>query len=189
MTQQLENSDLDQAARISRQVGDKARDLFASGRMLCTPAVVTALNEGLGGEVDPSVINNFTAGMGEGLGGAGCLCGAVSGGCLGLGLFLGSGNAGGRASRKVAAASCALHNAFKAERGSTCCRVLSKKVKDDPKAHLAQCTELSGLAAELACAAILEARPELAAQTQQGYLEAKVKKKGLLGRLIRAVSA
>ena len=173
---------------LSQLVGAKAQALFADGRMLCTPAVVTALNQGLGGEVDPAVINNFTAGMGNGLGGAGCLCGAVSGGCLALGLFLGSGRAGGRASRQVAAASHALHDDFKTQRGSTCCRVLSRKVKDDAKAHMAQCADLSRLAAELACQAILAARPELAQKADLTYLQDGVKKKGALGRLITAVA-
>lgn len=174
---------------ISRLVGAKAQELFTSGRMLCAPAVLTALNQGLGGGLDQALLNNLSAGLVEGLGGAGCLCGAVSGACLGLGLFLGAGREGGRSSRRVAAASHELHDAFKAARGSTCCRVLSKKVKHDKQAHFAQCAELSGLAAELACRALLAQRPELAQTADLEYLRQGVKKKTGLARLITAVSA
>jgi C_GCAxxG_C_C family probable redox protein len=173
---------------ISRLVGAKAQELFSRGRMLCAPAVLTALNLGLGGGLEQPMVNNLTAGLGEGLGGAGCLCGAVSGACVGLGLFMGSGKDGGRASRRVAEASHQLHDSFKAERGSTCCRVLSRKVKDDKKAHMAQCAELSGLAAELACRAILLQRPELAQTADLDYLSQKVAKKSGLARLATAVS-
>ena len=174
---------------LSRLVGAKAHELFSNGRMLCAPAVLTALNRSLGGNMDQALINNLTAGLVEGLGGAGCLCGAVSGACLGLGLFLGAGKDGGRSSRRVAASGKELHNAFKAERGSTCCRVLSKKVKDDKKAHFAQCAELSGLAAELACRSILEQRPELAQAADLDYLRNGVKKKTGLARLATAISS
>jgi len=174
---------------ISRLVGAKAQELFFNGRMLCAPAVLTALNRGLGGGLDQALVNNLTAGLVEGLGGAGCLCGAVSGACLGLGLFLGAGKDGGRASRRVAAAGKELHDAFKAERGSTCCRVLSKKVKHDKKAHFAQCAELSGLAAELACRSLLAQRPELAQTADLVYLRREVGKKSGLARLVTAVSA
>ncbi|MCB2192776.1 MAG: C-GCAxxG-C-C family protein [Deltaproteobacteria bacterium] len=170
-------------------VGAKAQELFFNGRMLCAPAVLTALNQGLGGKLDQAVVNNLTAGLVEGLGGAGCLCGAVAGACMGLGLFLGAGKEGGRSSRRVAAASHELHDAFKAERGSTCCRVLSKKVKHDKKAHFAQCAELSGLAAELACRALLEQRPELAQAVDMNYLRHEVGKKSGLARLVTAVSS
>ncbi|MCF8033911.1 MAG: C-GCAxxG-C-C family protein [Desulfarculaceae bacterium] len=174
-------------AELSRLLADKAKDLFASGHMLCTPAVVTALNQGLGGGLSPEVVNNLTAGLGNGLGGAGCLCGAVSGGTLSLGLFLGNGKAGGRTAKSVATASHELHDQFKKERGSTCCRVLSKKVKHDAKAHMAQCAELTRRAAEMAATAILATRPELAAQADLDYLHGRVKKKGTLARLATAV--
>ncbi len=174
---------------ISRLVGDKAQELFANGRMLCAPAVLTALNQGLAGGLEPAVINNLTAGLVEGLGGAGCLCGAVAGACMGLGLFLGAGKEGGRSSRRTGAASHELHDAFKKARGSTCCRVLSKKFKDDKKAHFEQCAELSGLAAELACRSLLAQRPELLQGADLAYLRAGVKKKSGLSRLLTAVSA
>jgi len=170
-------------------LGAKAQELFADGRMLCAPAVLTALNRGLGGGLDQSLINNLCAGLVEGLGGAGCLCGAVSGACLGLGLFLGAGKDGGRSSRRVAAAGKELHDAFKAQRGSTCCRVLTKKVKHEKMAHFEQCAELSGLAAELACQSILAQRPELAQAADLDYLRRGVKKKTSLARLITAISA
>ena len=57
----------------------------------------------------------------------------------------------------------ALHNAFKAANGATCCRVLSKKVKHDKKAHFKQCADLTADATEMAALLILNKRPELLA--------------------------
>jgi C_GCAxxG_C_C family probable redox protein len=176
------------AVQLSRLVQAKAQGLFASGRMLCAPAVLTALNRGLGGGLDQATLHNLTAGLVNGLGGAGCLCGAVGGGCLALGLFLGGGKPGGRAARRVAAAGRELHDAFKSARGSTCCRVLTKKVKHDRKAHLAQCAELSGLAAGLACRIIIAQRPKLVPRADLSYLQRGGKKKSSLARLIAAVA-
>jgi len=176
------------AVQLSRLVQAKAQALFASGRMLCAPAVLTALNRGLGGGLDQAALHNLAAGLVNGLGGAGCLCGAVGGGCLALGLFLGNGKPDGRAARRVAAAGRELHHAFRAARGSTCCRVLTQKVKHDRKAHRAQCAELSGLAAGLACRIIIARRPGLAPRADLAYLRRGEPPKSGLARLAAAVA-
>lgn len=54
-----------------------------------------------------------------------------------------------------------LHDAFKAANGATCCRVLSRKVEHDRKAHFRQCAALTEQAAGLAAYLVLRKRPEL----------------------------
>ena len=57
--------------------------------------------------------------------------------------------------------SAAIHEAFTARHKSSCCRVLTKHVKNDASAHMAQCAALTGYGAELAVFSILRLRPEL----------------------------
>jgi C_GCAxxG_C_C family probable redox protein len=147
-------------AEICRQAGEEAKGLMLSGGLYCAPAVLAVLNRRLGGGLDDDLVRRLTAGLPEGMG-SGCTCGALSGAQVALGLFL-----GGRGfDRAMAASARALHDAFKAAHGSTCCRVLTRKAKGrrEKKEH---CAALTGHAAELACRLALKARPELAGQGQ-----------------------
>lgn len=142
---------------VCRQVGGQARELMAVGGSYCAPAVLMALNQRLGGGLSEDLIRRLTAGLPEGMG-SGCTCGALTGGQMALGLFLGERGYGGAMTK----AARALHDGFKAQEGSTCCRVLTKKSKGrrDRREH---CSAMAGLAAELACRQVLASRPELAA--------------------------
>lgn len=151
---------------VCRQVGEQARELMSAGRLYCAPAVLTALNQRLGGELSEELIQRLSAGLPEGMG-SGCTCGALSGGQLALGLFLGQSGFGGA----MAKAARALHDDFKTQAGSTCCRVLTKKAKGR-RARADHCAYLTGLAAELACRQVLAARPELASASAQAALPA-----------------
>ena len=165
---------------LAAHIGEKAENLFLSKQMLCTEAVVSALNDGLHGGLSQGQAAALTAGFTEGLGGSGCLCGAVSGAVMALGLFLGKGQ--NHAARgKVQKAAKQVHDEFKQAHRSTCCRVLSRPVKDDAKAHFQQCARFSGQAAEMAARIILEKRPELAGQADSDFLDRR--QNSLTGRV------
>ena len=112
----------------------------------------------------------IASGFSEGIGGAGCICGAFSGGLMALGLFLGRQglNAGG--SRKILAKSKALHDRFRSQFGSPCCRILTKRIRHDERALFKHCAKQTGEAAELAARVILESRPDLAQQADWDFL-------------------
>jgi C_GCAxxG_C_C family probable redox protein len=151
----------------------KARNLFLTRQLQCAQAVLCSLNEGLRGGLRRDVAARLASGLAEGLGGGGCLCGAVSGGVLAIGLFMGK---DGRTLLNASGSSFStalLHREFAERFGSACCKVLSKKVKHDGKAHFDQCAELTGAAAEIASRIILEAKPHLAKTADIEYLEAK----------------
>ncbi len=86
-----------------------------------------------------------------------------------LGLFLGKSESylHRRAVRNAAAE---LHERFRKEFGSACCKVLIRHVKDDPKEHFSHCGGLTGTAAEMTVRMILEKRPELVRQADEGFL-------------------
>lgn len=164
----------------------KSRSLFLTRRFQCAQAVLCSLNEGLQGGLRRDIAAPLASGLAEGLGGSGCLCGALTGGVLAIGLFMGK---DGRTLLKASGSSFStalLHRHFADRFGSACCKVLSKKVKHDAKAHFEQCAELTGAAAEIASRIILESKPHLAKMADLEYLTKK--DSTLMGTLNRVLS-
>jgi hypothetical protein len=89
---------------------------------------------------------------------------------MAVGLFLGRQTLGGKGVKKVQDKGRELHDRFKSEFGSTCCRVLTKKVRRDQKALMKLCTLHTGAVTEAAARLILETRPELLAQADLEFL-------------------
>jgi len=143
---------------LVQSMADRAEALFANREMYCGEAIMTALNEGLGGGLEHEQARGLAMGFGEGVGKAGCLCGALGGAVLATSWFLSR----GLESKQVREAAREVHDRFKTEHGSSCCRVLIKPVKADPPKHFAQCTGLTRKGAELAARVILSRLPELA---------------------------
>jgi hypothetical protein len=92
---------------------------------------------------------------------------------MAVGLFLGRQAAGRKGLKTVQDKGKELHDLFRSEFGSTCCRVLTKEVRHDQKALMKLCTLHTGEAAEAAARLILEARPELVAQADLEFLYAR----------------
>jgi C_GCAxxG_C_C family probable redox protein len=151
----------------------KAQNLFLTRQLQCSQAVLCTLNEGLGGGLRRDIAERLASGLAEGLGGSGCLCGAVSGGVLALGLFMGKDRRNLLNASGSSYSTALLHREFAERFGSACCKLLSKKVKRDGKTHLDQCAELTGAAAEIASRIILDAKPHLAKTADIEYLKAK----------------
>jgi C_GCAxxG_C_C family probable redox protein len=111
--------------------------------------------------------------LGEGLGGRGCVCGALNGGVLALGLFLGTSTPGWHNGKRVRAAASELHDFFRQSFGATCCRVLTKDVPGASKDHRRQCALRTGRTAEETARIILRERPELVREIDWSYLNQK----------------
>ncbi|MBI5594060.1 MAG: C_GCAxxG_C_C family protein [Deltaproteobacteria bacterium] len=148
-------------------------NLMSTGRMMCSEAVLSVLNQGLGGGLPPDVAMKVASGFPEGIGGSGCTCGTLTGCVIALGLFLSQGDSNLAAHRKAMDASGRLHRDFKSRFGSTCCRVLIKKGSSEIPHHFEVCCERGGWAAEHAARMILAERPELAPQADQAFLRRK----------------
>ena len=67
-------------------IADRARNLYLTRQMLCTEAVVTALNQGLKGGLTDVQATAVSAPFCVALGESGCLCGALSGAVLATGI-------------------------------------------------------------------------------------------------------
>ncbi len=106
-------------------VAEKAGRLFDSG-LNCTQAVLQATM----GLEDPQMMKMAEA-FGGGIGDTKCLCGAVSGGVMALGLK-------GKGKKAVK-----LMEEFKARNRVTCCKALSAPYPWLSKEHLANCRRIT----------------------------------------------
>ena len=83
----------------------------------------------------------MSSGFPWGLGGGGCIFGALAGGTMCLGYFFGRKTPGDPKITKCFKLTNELHDYFKETCGATCCRVLTKgKEKNSPE-RKAQCTQ------------------------------------------------
>jgi C_GCAxxG_C_C family probable redox protein len=187
MEQMEENIDSDAEALVAN-IRERARNLYQTRQMLCTEAVVAALNHGLHGGLTDAQATAMAAPFSAALGDSGCLCGALSGAVMASGLLIGK-DQPYRHRQDMRDSARQLHDTFKLANGATCCRVLSRTVKDDKKAHFQQCAGLTAQAAEMAARLVLRERPDLIAQADDGFLSRRQSVvSGALLRLVRLFS-
>ncbi len=176
------------AAELARVAGERAYNLFDTGQLLCSEAVLAVANRALGGDLTDDLAIRLTACLPQGVGDSGCVCGALSGGVLALGLFLGRDRPGSRDKRNAMNAASALHNSFKGEFKSTCCRVLRKNVKHDSKAHMRQCSRFTRATTEMVVRIILQRRPALVEKADWDYLRKRDSRVGSRIRMLAGMA-
>lgn len=110
-------------------VRDVAEEYFRSGTYYCSEAVVETINDVLGKPYDDDVVR-LASGFPIGMGKAQCLCGAVSGGQIGLGMVYGR-KRGEPMDPEMFEISKGLHDYIKEEYRSCCCRVITRKWQGD----------------------------------------------------------
>ncbi|GFK93091.1 hypothetical protein NNJEOMEG_00920 [Fundidesulfovibrio magnetotacticus] len=169
------------AEALAEAVAERALALFESREMYCAEAVLCALSEGLGGGLERESARGLAMGFGQGLGKAGCVCGALGGAVMGASFFL----ARELSPDEVRGASKRLHAVFTGAHGSSCCRVLTRTVRDDPKGHFRQCAVFTRHGALLAAREVLGRMPRLA--TGAG-LAAVSRRRSRLGSLLRRLA-
>ncbi|ADH85421.1 C-GCAxxG-C-C family protein [Desulfurivibrio alkaliphilus] len=161
--------------KIPELCGQRAENIYSHRNFCCAESVLVTLN----GAFKIGLAENTAAALGSGfchgMGGAGCVCGALAGGEMVLGLLLGPRQEGGLAKKvfqkEIAAV---MHDRFKERFGATCCRVLLKKRKEKQGAS---CAELTRGATELAAELLLTSRPELATKVDHDFLAVRDDKK------------
>ncbi|MGX6980198.1 C-GCAxxG-C-C family protein [Vagococcus elongatus] len=110
-------------------VREAAEEYFRSGTYYCSEAVVDTMNEALGKPYDDSVVG-LASGFPIGMGKAQCLCGAVSGGQIALGMVYGR-KKGEPMNPEMFEISKGLHDYIKREYRSCCCRIITKEWRGD----------------------------------------------------------
>ncbi len=134
-----------------------AEKYYRDGDFYCSEAVVKTIRDAFGLEFDDSVIA-VASGFPVGIGGSGCTCGAVIGGVMALGMVFGRTQAKDERVNKAMALSKELHDQFRANHKSLCCRVLTKNLTLGTPEHLEQCIALTGEVAEAVARIIVRER-------------------------------
>ena len=132
----MNKQDFIQAAR------EKAEGYFARGEFFCSEAVVHTINEFLGWPF-PAEVTKLASGFPIGLGKAGCLCGAVSGGEMALGMVYGRSH-GDKMDERMFPVAAGLHDHVKNMYKSTCCRVMIKDFVFTSPERKAHCVKITG---------------------------------------------
>jgi len=128
--------------KILESVRKQAEGYFQRGEYFCSESVVHTINELLGCPFQLDVVK-LASGFPIGLGKSGCLCGAVSGGAMALGMAYGR-KLGEPMSEKMFPASAALHDHIKNMYKSTCCRVMIKNYEFTSPERKAHCVQITG---------------------------------------------
>lgn len=124
-----------------------AEDLFRGG-FFCSEAVVSAIRSNFELDVPEEVIA-MASGFPIGIGRSKCLCGAVSGGVMAIGLIFGRTVQKDPQVEKTMALSKELHDWFKEANGKNalCCRILTREFDMGAGEHKEQCIRFTGMVA------------------------------------------
>ncbi|MHB8138980.1 MAG: C-GCAxxG-C-C family (seleno)protein [Smithellaceae bacterium] len=131
---------------VDRKEIEKARrqaeEIYRDGQFLCAETVFLVANDFMGNPV-PNEMVRLASGFPVGIGSAGCVCGALSGGVMALGIKYGRTYAGDRMPGMFETAK-ELHDRFVARRKCTCCRMLIKNFDLGSPEHIEQCLTITG---------------------------------------------
>lgn len=131
-----------------KKIKEDASGLY--GQYFCSEAIVSAIVDNMEIDIPKEALIAMSSGFPVGIGGSKCLCGAVSGGVMSLGLFFGRSTPGDEKITKMMTLANEVHDWFKVENGknSLCCRVITKDIDWQSQEHFNQCAFFTGLVAE-----------------------------------------
>lgn len=132
----------------SKAIGKEAGEMFRGG-FFCSEALVATIRKHFDVQIPEEVIqmaSSFPVGMGR----SKCVCGALSGGEMALGMFFGRTKQGDPQVEKNLAVAKELHDWFKEANGKgvTCCRILTKEFDMAHGEHKEQCIHFTSICAE-----------------------------------------
>lgn len=133
-----------------KKIQKDAEDNFRNG-FFCCEALMAAIRDNFELDVPREVIA-MASGMAVGVGKSGCICGALNGGIMALGLFFGRTEQKGPGDPKVQRCmklTSELHRWFVKANGkhSACCRVLTREFDMNKGEHKKQCIYFTGICA------------------------------------------
>lgn len=138
------------------KVREDAIELFKKG-FFCSEAILESIRTNFQTDLPEEVVK-MASGFPVGIGRSKCICGAVSGGVMSLGLFFGRSSPEDKQVERTMALTKELHDYFKNNNGknSLCCRVLTKEFDMSKGEHKEQCYYFTGLVAEKTARMICE---------------------------------
>jgi C_GCAxxG_C_C family probable redox protein len=129
------------------EIRKTAEEYYRSGQFYCSEAIVKAINDGFGAGYPDSVVR-LASGFPIGIGGAGCSCGAVTGGVLAIGMIFGRDRPADPRIDRCLGLCRELHTFFTSRHGCLCCRTLTHGMVLKSPEHMQQCIAFTGEVAE-----------------------------------------
>jgi C_GCAxxG_C_C family probable redox protein len=129
------------------QIRQVAEEYYRSGQFYCSEAIVKTINDAFGLGYPERVIR-VASGFPIGIGGAGCSCGAVTGGVMAIGMVFGREKPKDPRVDRCLALARELHNLFAQRHGCLCCRTLTRGMVLKSPEHMQQCIAFTGEVAE-----------------------------------------
>jgi len=132
------------------EIQKKAEGLYRGG-FFCCEAVMSVIRSEFQVDVPEEVIA-LSSGMSIGVGRSGCICGALNGGVMALGMFFGRTEQLGPKDpgvNRLMAMTNELHDWFRDNNGkhAACCRVLTREFDMGKGEHKEQCIGFTGICA------------------------------------------
>lgn len=135
------------------QLKNDAAEIFNSG-FACSESVIYAIRKNFDVEISDDAIA-MSSGFPWGLGGGGCICGALAGATMCIGYFFGRRTPGDPKINRCFAITNELHDRFKEAHSATCCRVLCRGMERNSPERKAKCTEMVKQTVEMTAKIIL----------------------------------
>lgn len=120
-----------------------AEKYYRDGDYYCSEAIVKTIRDEFKLEIGDDAIA-MASGFPVGVGGSECICGAVVGGCMCLGMVFGRTRAKDKSVTRMMALAKELHDLFRARNKVLCCRILIKGMKQGSREHMRQCIRFTG---------------------------------------------
>lgn len=120
-----------------------SENYYRDGAFFCSEAIVKTIKDEFHLDISDDAIA-MSSGFPVGVGGSECMCGAVAGGCMCIGMVFGRTRAKDKSVGKTMELSKELHDIFKKRNKVLCCRILIKGMKKGSKEHMAQCIRFTG---------------------------------------------
>jgi C_GCAxxG_C_C family probable redox protein len=130
-----------------KKLRQQAESYYRTGDFYCSEAIVKTIKDTFCPQA-PDVVIALASGFPVGIGGARCICGAVAGGTLALGLLFGRTEAKSEKVNKAMQLSKELHDLFANKHNCLCCRVHTRDMELGSPKHMDQCISFTGEVAE-----------------------------------------
>ena len=121
----------------------EAEQLYRNGDYYCSEAIIAAIRKHFAPDMPEQAIA-MGSGFPIGMGGAMCVCGAVSGGAVVLGYFFGRVTPKDSKVQKAMTLTKELHDYFQSKRKVLCCKILCKGMELGSPKHMEQCIAITG---------------------------------------------
>ncbi|HWR42601.1 C-GCAxxG-C-C family (seleno)protein [Sporomusa sp.] len=130
-----------------QKIREQAESYYRNGEFYCSEAIVKTIRDAFSPNT-PDIVIAAASGFPVGLGGSGCICGAVVGGTMALGLVFGRTEAKCEKVNTAMRLSKELHDLFSERHKCLCCRVHTRDMELGSPTHMEQCVAFTGEVAE-----------------------------------------